>query len=86
MSPKEFHGLCRAWNRIEERKDRRVATLQAFWVNTHSQQGARRYTADDFMGVCREPEPTPDDVMALELEAMFGCGPNSAAKEKTDGI
>lgn len=81
MSPKEFHALCKARNQIEDRKDRRVATLQAFYLNVNSPKGSRMWSADDFMGGVRKlPERTPDDLLEQQLTAMFGCGPKKEAK------
>ena len=71
MSPKEFHALTKCYQDREERMDRRIATLQAFYVNCNSEM---ELTSDDFMTTKRVAKKA-NSVLENQLTVLFGCGP-----------
>jgi hypothetical protein len=50
MTPREWRAYLKCHHTTEERSDRRVAALMAFYINTHLREGKPPVTADDFMG------------------------------------
>lgn len=85
MSPREFWALAERYLLREERADRRIAALQAFYTNCNLKEGATPVTIDDFMvGGKRKKKPkvTPDDMLEAQLTTMFGCGPLLEEKKK----
>jgi hypothetical protein len=82
MSPREFHTLTKRFQELEERKDRRVATLQAFYLNC---QTGSKTTADDFLGTRQQEKPKANALTNKQMErtltTMFGVGPGKEKKE-----